>query len=113
VRRAGRLRWLAGHQPGLGHARPGTGHDLRWLGQLPREEVLELYAAESIAAYWIANIPDRQIEVYTAPSGPAVSAGYGVCTIFRPGDEAPIVLDGLEVGRIAVDEVFPDQEPGV
>jgi hypothetical protein len=77
-----------------------------------RGEVLELYAAESIPVYGIVNIPDRQIEVYTEPSGPSVPAGYGVCTIFRPGDAVPVVLDGIEVGRIPVDAIFPEQEPG-
>lgn len=76
-----------------------------------RREVLELYGAESTPIYWVANIPDRQVEVYTRPSGPGTLAGYGVCTIFRPGDEVPVVLDGVEVGRIAVDEVFPEPEP--
>ena len=76
-----------------------------------RNEVLELFGAESIPVYWVANIPDRRIEVYTEPTGPTAPAGYGVCTIFRPGDEVPVVLDGIEVGRIAVDEIFPEQEP--
>jgi hypothetical protein len=77
-----------------------------------RREVLELFGAESIPVYWVANIPDRWIEVYTEPSGPAVPMGYGVCTIFRPGHEVPVVLDGTEVGRIAVSEIFPAREPG-
>ncbi|HEX8204307.1 MAG TPA: Uma2 family endonuclease [Isosphaeraceae bacterium] len=76
-----------------------------------RAEVLELFAAESIPTYWVANIPDRQIEVHTGPSGPSVPQGYTVCTVFRPGDEVPVVLDGIEVGRIAVDEIFPEPEP--
>jgi hypothetical protein len=77
-----------------------------------RTEVLELYGAESIPVYWIANIPDRWIEVYTLPTGPAAPVGYGACAmIFRPGDEVPVVLDGVEVGRIAVDEIVLEQDP--
>jgi hypothetical protein len=76
-----------------------------------RGEVLELYGAESIPVYWIADIPDRWIEVYTLPTGPTTPAGYGACAIFRPGDEVPVVLDGVEGGRIAVDEIVPEQEP--
>src|SRR4051812_38403551 len=68
-----------------------------------RTEVLELYGAESIPVYWIANIPDRWIEVYTQPTGPTAPAGYGACAIFRPGDEVPVELEGVEVGRIAVE----------
>jgi hypothetical protein len=76
-----------------------------------RTEVLDLYGAESIPIYWIANIPDRWIEVYTLPTGQAAPAGYGACAIFHPGDEVPVVLDGVEVGRIAMVEIFPEQEP--
>jgi hypothetical protein len=76
-----------------------------------RSEMLEMYGAESIPVFWIVNIPDRWIEVYTRPTGPAIPPGYGVCTIFRPGDEVPVVIDGVEVGRIAVDEIVPGKEP--
>jgi hypothetical protein len=73
-----------------------------------RTLILELYAAESIPVYWIANIPDRRIEVYAGPSGPSAEAGYATCSIFQPGQEVPVVLDGAEVGRLAVREIFPD-----
>jgi hypothetical protein len=68
-----------------------------------RGEILEAYAAEAIPSYWIANIPDRQIEVYPGLTGAGSPARYASRAVYRPGDEVDIVLDG----RIAVAEVFP------
>ena len=76
-----------------------------------RSEKLEQYAIESIPVYWIANVVDRRIEVYTGPTGPADAPGYAACTIYRPGERAPVVLDGVEVGRIDIDEIFPKTDP--
>jgi hypothetical protein len=74
-------------------------------------EILELYAAEAIPVYWIANTVDRQIEVFTGPTGPGDTAGYAVSKIYRPGERVPVVLDGVEVGQIDVGEIFPDNDP--
>ena len=76
-----------------------------------RSEKLEQYAIESIPVYWIANVVDRRIEVYTGPTGPAEAPGYAACTIYRSGERAPVVLDGVEVGRIDIDEIFPKTDP--
>jgi hypothetical protein len=46
---------------------------------------------------------DRQVEVSTGP-GPA---GYASCDVFRPGQAVPVVIDGRQVGQIAVDDVLP------
>jgi Uma2 family endonuclease len=70
--------------------------------------MLRMYARAGIVRYWIVNVPDRQIEVYTQPSGPASSApAYAHVQIFRPGSVVPLVLDGVTLGTIAVDDVLP------
>jgi hypothetical protein len=73
-----------------------------------RGEVLETYAAQAISLYWVVNIPDRQIEVYSGPIGSGSPARYGSRTVYRPGDEVPVVLDGQAIGRIALAEVFQE-----
>src|SRR5207249_4276887 len=60
-----------------------------------------LYAAAKIPVYWIVNLVDRQVEVYTQPSGPCDNPDYLQCHIYGINDEVPLVLDGREVGRIA------------
>lgn len=66
-----------------------------------------IYAAAGIPAYWIVNLVNRQIEVFTGPSGPGDRPDYKTREVFRGGDEVPVVLDGREVGRIAVHDLLP------
>jgi Uma2 family endonuclease len=66
-----------------------------------------IYAAAEIPVYWIVNLADRQVEVFAGPSGPGDEPDYGTRQVFLPGDQVPVVLDGNEVGRIAVDDLLP------
>jgi Uma2 family endonuclease len=61
------------------------------------------YARGSIPVYWIVNLVDRQVEVYTDP-GPT---GYATRTDFASGQHVPVVIGGQQVGQIAVDDVLP------
>lgn len=67
---------------------------------------LETYARSGIPVYWIVNLIDRQIEVYTKPVR-GEKPSYSEKTIFKPGEEVPVVLDGQKRGTIAVSEVIP------
>jgi hypothetical protein len=64
------------------------------------------YAASGVSVYWIVNLPERRIEVYSAPAGRGKSARYRDSEFFGPGDEVPLVLDGRELGRIQVSDVL-------
>jgi len=64
------------------------------------------YAASGIAVYWIVNLPERRIEVYTTPAGRGKSAAYRDFKTYGPDDEVPFVLDGRELGRIKVSEIL-------
>ncbi len=66
-----------------------------------------LYAEARIPVYWIVNLDAQQVEVYTSPSGPVESPDYATRTDYRPGDEVPVVLMGVEVGRIPVNDLLP------
>jgi Uma2 family endonuclease len=61
------------------------------------------FALHDIPIYWIVNVGDRQVEVYTSPT----AIGYHTSQIYKPGDMVPVVLDGVEVGKIAVDDILP------
>lgn len=69
------------------------------------------YAAARIPTYWIINLVDRCVEVYTEPTGPATKEhplpDYRKVRRFGPGDSVPVILGGREVGRVAVDELLP------
>ena len=68
-----------------------------------RNEKLAAYARSGIPVYWIVNLRDRQLEVYTDP-GPN---GYASRLDSKPGQDVPVVIDGIEVGRIAVSAMLP------
>jgi len=69
------------------------------------------YAASRIPTYWIINLVDRCVEVYTEPTGPATKQNpepdYRKVRRFGPDDSVPVILGGREVGRIAVNEILP------
>jgi Uma2 family endonuclease len=66
-----------------------------------------LYARASIPVYWIVNLSDNQCEVYTEPSGPKPQPDYRQRQDYGRSDVMPVVLAGVEVGRIAVQEFLP------
>jgi Uma2 family endonuclease len=66
-----------------------------------------IYARAGLVCYWIINLNDRQVEVYTVPSGPAASPSYGQRTDYQAGDQVPLVLDGVTVTNVAVLDLLP------
>jgi hypothetical protein len=66
-----------------------------------------LYARANIPVYWIINIVDARVEVYTDPTGPDPNPRYRQRQDYGPGEEVPLVLDGVEVGRIPVRDLLP------
>jgi Uma2 family endonuclease len=66
-----------------------------------------IYARAPIAVYWIVNLIDRQIEVYTSPDPAKADPAYGQHTDYVPGQSVPLVLDGQEVARIPVNDLLP------
>ncbi len=67
---------------------------------------LHTYARAQIPVYWIVNLVDRRIQVYTDPTGPIDEPTYGHRQDFGPAEEVPVVLDGREVGRIPVRDLL-------
>jgi Uma2 family endonuclease len=63
------------------------------------------YAKGRIPVYWIVNLVDRQVEVYTGPR----RGRYTKKEIFKPGDSVPVMIAGDEVGQIVVDEILPPE----
>ena len=64
---------------------------------------LSVYARERIPVYWIVNLVDRQVEVYTNP-GPS---GYATRQDFKPGQQVPVVIAGQPCAPIPVDAILP------
>jgi len=62
-----------------------------------------VYGGGGIVAYWIINLVDRQVEVYSDP----FQGGYQSRVDYKPGQAIPVAIDGQAVGTIAVDDVLP------
>ena len=70
-----------------------------------REMATEVYGPAGIPVYWIVNLVHRQVEVYTDP-GPE---GYRSRAVFAEGQSVPVVIDGQQLGRIAVADILPSR----
>jgi len=74
------------------------------------------YARAGIPVYWIVNLRDDLVEVYTDPDP---SAGQYINHVdYRPGPggnprtgRVPVIIDGREVARIAVADLLPGGNP--
>jgi Uma2 family endonuclease len=63
------------------------------------------YGRAGIPQYWIVNLVDRCVEIYTQPSGPA-EHGYAARAVIHAGD-IEVVADGRSLGRIPIASVLP------
>ena len=66
-----------------------------------------LYASSGIPVYWIVNIPDAQVEVYTDPDPAATPPAYRTRADYRAGQGVPVVLGGQVVGTVAASDLLP------
>jgi Uma2 family endonuclease len=75
----------------------------------PRDAVTKkrVYAAAGIPVYWIVNLPQRCVEVFSEPSGAAEPPDYRRRDVYAESDEAPLTVAGAAVGRVAVAGVLP------
>jgi Uma2 family endonuclease len=62
-----------------------------------------VYAASGIPYYWIVNVIDCQVEVYLDPT----PNGYKFRANYVVGEKVPLVIDGVNLGDIGVDDLMP------
>jgi Uma2 family endonuclease len=66
---------------------------------------LRLYARSRIPCYWVINLVDRRIEVYTEPRG-GRSPSYQRRQDYAEGDAVPVVIGGDDFGTMAVRDLL-------
>jgi len=66
-----------------------------------------IYARAGIAVYWIVNLVENRIEVYTDPTGPTAKPDYGKRQDYAPSALIPVLIEGQVVGQLAVQELLP------
>jgi Uma2 family endonuclease len=68
---------------------------------------LRSYARAGLPAYWIVNLVDRCVEVYTSPDAAASTPTYRTRTTWGPDDMVELAFGGASYGRIPVAAVLP------
>jgi len=66
-----------------------------------------IYARAGIGVYWIINLVDRQVEVYSSPSSSGPSPAYGQRIDYGASDQVPLMLDGVLVTNLLVRDLLP------
>jgi Uma2 family endonuclease len=76
---------------------------------LPRDRVYKksLYAAAGIAVYWIVNLVDRRLEVYSDCTSSVSGADYARSDFYGIEDKVPLVIEGRTVAEIPIREILP------
>jgi hypothetical protein len=75
--------------------------------QRDRVDKGRLYARGQIVRYWIINLIDRQVEVYSDPTGPDPNPRYLNRTDYDVNSAVPLILDGQPCGSIPARDLLP------
>jgi Uma2 family endonuclease len=74
--------------------------------RVDRDDKGSIYAANGIPVYWVVNVPEKLVEVYTQPTGTGDDAAYTHRQDHAPGSAVPVTLDGTPVGTVSVSDIF-------
>ena len=68
-----------------------------------RTDLAGVYAAAGIPVYWIVNLADGQVEIFSEPR----RDGYQSHQVLARGQDVPVVIAGVEAAWIAVADLLP------
>ena len=80
-------------------ANTSLAEDRAWKGSI--------YARAAIVTYWIVNLINSRVEVYTDPSGPDAEPAYRRRQDYGITDAVPLVIDGADRGPAPVRDLIP------
>jgi Uma2 family endonuclease len=80
-----------------------------WSLNWDRTKKLLVYARAAVPIYWIVNTKNRQVEVFTDPTGSVAKPKYRQRKIYRIGGSVPVRIAGKEVGSIPVADLIPSR----
>ena len=75
---------------------------------LKRDRTLkkQLYASAAIPIYWVVNLPDSQIEVYSSPFDGAAGSDYKQQQTYGLDEAVPVLVEDQIIGKIVVNQLF-------
>jgi Uma2 family endonuclease len=68
-----------------------------------RADMSRVYAAAGIPVYWIINLVDGQVEIFSDPR----RDGYQSHQVLSRGQDVPVVIGGVEMAWIGVSDLLP------
>lgn len=66
-----------------------------------------LYARAGIPVYWIVNLPEQKLEVYTEPTNLATVPTYQNRQDYNLLDQVTVIIEGQEIGRLTMQNLLP------
>jgi len=66
-----------------------------------------IYARAGAEQYWVFNLPDSTIEVFSVPTGSTKHPDYRKHQVFTAKQKVPVVLKGKKVESLLVADVLP------
>jgi Uma2 family endonuclease len=72
-----------------------------------RRDKGRIYARAGVPIYWVINVADRQVEVYSDPDPAASTPSYRGRVDYKPGDQLPITLAGASIATVPVRDLLP------
>lgn len=66
-----------------------------------------LYTRSMILIYWIINLSERQLEVYTNPVSLIDEPTYQQRQDYQLSDRVPVIIEGDEIGFLVVQDLLP------
>ncbi|PDW01025.1 Uma2 family endonuclease [Candidatus Viridilinea mediisalina] len=75
--------------------------------QRDRTSKKRIYARAGIPIYWLINLVDRHVEVYTKPMSHLTVADYAEQQIYLPHDQLVVVLHEQVLGMVPVSDMLP------
>jgi Putative restriction endonuclease len=92
---------------------PASPEDVPWVMEIAdaslvfdRRTKRRIYARAAIPIYWLLNLPDRQLEVHSNPSGPVPMPDYQEQRVYRLGENVAFVLEE-DLGLVRVGDLIP------
>lgn len=67
----------------------------------------QIYARSGFPIYWIINLVDRRVEVYSNPTGSDPKPAYRRRDDYGPEQSVPVVIEDHEVAALGVSEMLP------
>jgi len=66
-----------------------------------------LYARAGIPVYWIVNLPEQILEVYTEPINLATVPTYQQRQDYNLSDQVAVMIEGHQIGSLTVQNLLP------